>query len=76
MPSLNDPFSLMFKNMGSETIVQICHIIQHDFAALFVRNGIIRPLQVGILYARFVMAASARPAKNQAITKSKKPTKV
>ncbi len=38
--SLAYPFSLIFKNMGFETIVQIYHVNRLDFAHLFYRNGI------------------------------------
>jgi hypothetical protein len=40
MASFNDPFSLMFKNMGFETIVKICHVTRYHFITLFSRNGI------------------------------------
>ncbi len=38
--SLAYPFSLIFKNMGFETIVQIYHVNRLDFAHLFYRMGI------------------------------------
>jgi hypothetical protein len=40
MPSLNDRFLPMFKNMRFETIVQICHVTQPVFMTLFPGFGI------------------------------------
>jgi hypothetical protein len=40
MPSLNDRFLPMFKNMRFETIVQICHVAQPVFMTLFPGFGI------------------------------------
>ncbi|NGX54249.1 MAG: hypothetical protein K1000chlam4_00974, partial [Chlamydiae bacterium] len=39
--SLAYPFSLIFKNMGFETIVQIYHVNRPDFVHLFSGIGII-----------------------------------
>jgi len=41
MPSLNDRFLPMFKNMRFEMIVQICHVTQPVFMTLFPGFGII-----------------------------------
>jgi len=54
MPSLNDRFLPMFKNMRFETIVQICHVTQPVFMTLFPGFGI-------TLRARERACALARP---------------
>ena len=39
-PAACDPFLLMFKNMGFETLVQTCHVTHCHFMTLFLGNGI------------------------------------